>query len=84
MLYYELLQPSETIIADRYQQQLTNLSDALEEKRPFTQGQGRCKMILLHFNARPLVAKATQDHIFVLGWELFPHAVYSGARHGAF
>jgi len=32
MLYYELLQPGETITADRYQQQLTNLSDTFEEK----------------------------------------------------
>jgi len=51
----------ETITADRYQQQLTNLSDVLEEKRPFI-GQGRHKVILLHDNARPCVAKATQDH----------------------
>jgi len=29
VLYYELLQPGETIMADRYQQQLTNLSDAV-------------------------------------------------------
>jgi len=28
VLYYELLQPDETIAADRYQQHLTNLSDA--------------------------------------------------------
>jgi len=28
VLYYKLLQPGETITADRYQQQLTNLSDA--------------------------------------------------------
>jgi len=46
----ELLQLSETITADRYQQQLTNLSDALEENRLFT-GQGRGKVILLHDNA---------------------------------
>jgi len=63
----------ETITADRYQQQLINLSDALKEKRPVT-GQGRRKVILLHDNIRSYVAKATQDHIFALGWEFFPHA----------
>jgi len=68
-----LLQPGETITADRYQQQLTNLSDALEEKRSFT-GQGRRKMILLNDNARAYFAKAIQDHIFALGWELLLHA----------
>jgi len=51
VLYYELLQPGEIITADRYQQQLTNLSDVLKETRPFT-GQGRRKMILLHNNAQ--------------------------------
>jgi len=65
MLYYELLQPGETITADGYQQRLTNLSDVLQEKRPFTD-QGRRKVILLHDNARPHVAKATEDHIFAL------------------
>jgi len=76
VLYYELLQPGETITADRYQQQLTNMSDTLEEKTPFT-GQGRRKMNLFHDNVRLHVAKATQDHIFALGWEFLPHAVYN-------
>jgi len=59
--------PGETIMTDHYQQQLINLCDALEEKELLF-GQEHRKVILLHYNARPHVAKATQDHIFVLGW----------------
>jgi len=77
-LYYELLQPDETITEDRYQQQLTNLGDALEKKRPFIV-QERRKVVLLHNNGlvhsgpASHVAKATEDHIVSLSWELLPH-----------
>jgi len=33
MLYYELLQPNQTINAERYRQQLLNLNQAFKEKR---------------------------------------------------
>jgi len=61
-----LLQPGETITANHYQRQLTNLSDALEEKRLFP-GQEHRKMILLHDNVRPHIGEAIHDHIFALG-----------------
>ena len=72
VLYYELLQPGETITANRYKQQLT---DVLEEKRPFT-GQGSRKVLLLHDNvANHMLRKPLK--LFTFGWELLAYAAYS-------
>lgn len=52
ILYYELVPPGDRITKKLYQQQLIYLSDAIEEKEPFT-GQKLLKEILLIDNARP-------------------------------
>lgn len=55
VVYYELLNPSETITGALYRTQLMRLSRALKEKRPQYYSRHE-KTILLHDNARPHVA----------------------------
>ena len=76
VLYYELLGPNETVTADRYQQQLYRLSDVLMQKRSSVVN-NRCKVILLHDNARPHVAKSVKQILRELEWEVLPHPAYS-------
>jgi len=76
IVYYELLNPGETVTTDRYQQQLIKLSNELERKRPLTDNKTR-KVILQHDSTRPHVVKMTQRVIFDLGWETLPHAACS-------
>lgn len=76
VIYYELLKPNETITGDRYQLQLMRLSQALKEKRPLYE-QKHDKVILLHDNARPHVAKPVKTYLETLQWEVLPHPPYS-------
>ena len=76
IIYWELLEPRQTVTADLYSQQLMRLSEALQRKRPYG-GKGEREVILLHDNARPHVAKHTQATIENLDWEVLPHPAYS-------
>ncbi|KAG5308951.1 MOS1T transposase, partial [Pseudoatta argentina] len=61
---------------DRYRLQLMRLSRALKEKRPLY-AQRHDKVILLHENARPHVAKPVKTYLGTLKWEVLPHSPYS-------
>ncbi|KAG5313575.1 MOS1T transposase, partial [Pseudoatta argentina] len=66
----------ETITEDRYRLQLMRLSRALKEKRPLY-AQRHDKVILLHDNARPHVAKPVKTYLETLKWEVLPYPPYS-------
>uniref|UniRef100_A0A8R1DGZ4 Mariner Mos1 transposase n=1 Tax=Caenorhabditis japonica TaxID=281687 RepID=A0A8R1DGZ4_CAEJA len=72
MLYYELLPQERTVNATTYSNQLASLVLVLREKRP-----RRSAVHLLHDNARPHVAKATQAKLQELNWDTVPHPPYS-------
>ena len=72
VVYYELLNPSETITGALYRTQLMRLSRALKEKRPQYYSRHE-KIILLHDNARPHVAAPVKKYLETLDWEVLPH-----------
>ena len=76
VVYYELLQPNETITAEHYQQQLMQLSRALKFKRP-QYAKRYDKVIFQHDNARPHVAKVVKETLEALNWDVLPHPSYS-------
>uniref|UniRef100_A0A8R1DHT2 HTH_48 domain-containing protein n=1 Tax=Caenorhabditis japonica TaxID=281687 RepID=A0A8R1DHT2_CAEJA len=71
-LYYELLPQGRTVNATTYSNQLVSLALAIREKRP-----RRSAVHLLHDNARPYVAKATQAKLQELNWDMVLHPPYS-------
>ncbi|UYV61167.1 SETMAR [Cordylochernes scorpioides] len=76
VIYYELLQPNETITGERYQQQLMRLSRALKIKRPLY-SKRHDKVIYQHDNARPHFAKVVKETLEALQWDVLPHPLYS-------
>lgn len=76
VVYYELLQPNDTITGEVYRRQLMRLSRALKEKRPETVAR-HDKVILQHDNARPHVAQPVKTYLETLKWEVLPHPPYS-------
>ena len=76
VVYYELLQPNETITAKRYQQQLMQLSRALKFKRP-QYAKRHDKVIFQHNNVRPHVAKVVKETLEAPNWDFLHHPPYS-------
>ena len=76
VVYYELLQPNQTITGDLYRRQLMRLSRALKEKRP-QYNKRHDKVILQYDNARPHIASAVKTYLETLKWEVLPHPPYS-------
>ena len=76
IIYYELLKPHETVTGDLYRLQLMCLSHALNEKR-LEYSERHEKVILLHDNTRPHVAKSVKTYLETLKREVLPHPPYS-------
>ena len=76
VVYFELLQPGETVNKDRYRQQIINLNHALIEKRPeWARRHG--KVILQHYNTPSHTAKVVKNTLKALNWEILSHPLYS-------
>ncbi|EFN83596.1 Histone-lysine N-methyltransferase SETMAR, partial [Harpegnathos saltator] len=65
-----------TVTAMRYRQELIDLNHVLYPEHIII-AQRKCKVILLHDNVRPHVAKIIKDTLSALQWEILPHAAYS-------
>lgn len=76
VVYYELLEPNETITGARYRTQLMRLNQALKQKRP-QYAVRHDKVILQHDNARPHVAVVVKNYLETINWEILPHPPYS-------
>ena len=76
VLYYELLQPGETINGERYRTQLIRLKRAIAEKRP-EYATSHEAIIFHHDNARPHVAIPVKNYLEISVGEVLPRPPYS-------
>ena len=74
--YYELLKLGETVNTNRYQQQMTDLNRALQEKRSDYRRRQH-KVIFLHENVPSHTAKRVKETIETFSWEILAYAAYS-------
>ncbi|CAO4387804.1 unnamed protein product [Caenorhabditis nigoni] len=72
LVYFEVLEKGQTVTADLYKRQLDQVQQSLRRL-----GVDTSTTKFLHDNARPHVAKVTQQKIEELGWEIFGHPPYS-------
>lgn len=76
VIYYELLNPGETVTGDVYRLQLIRLKRAISDERPEYATRHE-SIILQHDNARPHVAQPVKKYLENSGWEVLPHPPYS-------
>jgi hypothetical protein len=74
LLLVEFLPQGSTLIASVCCDTLKKLRRAMQNKR---RGMLSRDVVMLHVNARPHTAAATQDLIATFGWEQFDHPPYS-------
>ena len=75
IIYYELLNPGQTINAEVYRQQLIHLKRKIVENRP--EYTTRHEAIIFHHdNARLHIAAPVKNYLENSGWEVLPHPPY--------
>ncbi|GBP95514.1 Mariner Mos1 transposase [Eumeta japonica] len=76
VVYFELLNPSETITGTLYRTHSMKSNRALKEKRPQYYSI-HDKIILSQDNARPHAVFPLKNYFKTLNWEVLPHSSYS-------
>lgn len=75
IVHYEFLNHGQTVTSALYVEQLERVQHMLLQKQPALIN--RKKVVFLHDNAKPHIAKFTREKISALNWEILPHPPYS-------